>query len=73
MIKKNSVKNGYLKSRNLSEEKNPSRAQIFRYFRIESRNNKKSNREKSYFSHYKFSQFCLKNQNATYINMFIDF
>ena len=28
-----------VKSRNLYEEKNPSRAQIFRYFRIESRNN----------------------------------
>ena len=41
MIPKNSAKNGYLKSRNLSEEKkNPPRAQIFRYFRIESRNNK---------------------------------
>ena len=41
MILKNSVKNGYLNSQNLSEEKNPSRAQIFRYVRIESRNNKK--------------------------------
>ena len=30
--------NGQLKSRNLSEEKNPSRAQIFRHFRIEIRN-----------------------------------
>ena len=38
MILKSYVKNGSLKSRNLSEEKNPSRAQIFRYFRIESRN-----------------------------------
>ena len=37
---KNYVKNGYLKSQNLSEEKkNPHRVQIFRYFRIESRNN----------------------------------
>ena len=27
-------------SQNLSEKKNPPRAQIFRYFRIESRNNK---------------------------------
>ena len=30
------------KSRILSEEKNPPRAQIFRYFRIESRNNKRT-------------------------------
>ena len=39
--KTNIVKNGYLKSRNLSEEKKPTRAQTFRYFRIESRNNNK--------------------------------
>ena len=38
---KNSDENGYLKNRNLSEEKkNPPQAQIFRYFLIESRNNK---------------------------------
>ena len=41
MIEINSVKKVYLKSRNLSEEKNPPRAQIFRYYRYESRNNKK--------------------------------
>ena len=41
MMNKNSVKKGYLKSRNLSEAKNPPRAQKFRYFhRFERRNNK---------------------------------
>ena len=42
MIKKSFVKNGKLKSRNLSEEKNPPGAQIFRHFRIESRNKNKN-------------------------------
>ena len=36
--KKISVKKGWLKSRSLSEEKKPTRAQIFLYFGIESRN-----------------------------------
>ena len=40
MIQKSSIKNGQIKSRNLSREKRPARAQIFRYFRIESRNKK---------------------------------
>ena len=31
----------------MSEEKNPPRAQIFRYFRIESRNNKDNSEEKN--------------------------
>ena len=40
LILKNSVINGLLKSRSLSvDKKKPLRAQIFRYFRYESRNN----------------------------------
>ena len=39
MIFKKSFKNGELKSQNLSEKK-PLRAQIFRFFRYESRNKK---------------------------------
>ena len=67
--KKNFVKNGYLKSRNLSEEKKPPRAQIFRYFRIESRNNKSKCADKSF--NLTENAFCLKNstKNAGMTNV----
>ena len=39
MICRSFVKKGKFKNRNLSQEKKPPRAQIFSYFRYESRNN----------------------------------